>query len=672
MTIDYLAERKYAILDIETFPNFSLFSLKLVGGDKVVNYVLDDDNTPDWQRLRTLLRRYTIVTFNGNFFDIPLTFLAMGGATCGEIKEAANRIIVSGMKPWDVPNALGVVIPEWLDTIDLIEPNPSIRQSLKVLNGRLHGPWMQDLPYAHDKVLTEEEKQMVIRYCANDLDATERLFNALSEPLELRAKVSADLGIDVRSKSDAQMGTTILRKRIEDLTGKRIPRTDPKMGISFKYEVPSFIKFETEQLQSILEQIRSHEFVTMSDGKVDLPKWLSDCKIEIGPSVFQMGIGGLHSTESSRCVLSDDDNVIISQDVRSYYPETSLSLGLYPSAVGKDFLKVYRGIFEERVKAKAEKNKVVDKTLKLVLNGSFGVLGSRYSFMYAPHLLIAVTLTGQLSLLMLIERAFLRGIPTISANTDGAEFLCPRKYFNGWVMKDGKATDRLAPSVICDVIEGWERDTGYHLEGVEYAALYNQSVNSYIALKADGSHKRKGPLSNPWSSDPSENDLRGQLSKNPQMTICSDAALYFLKHGTPVEDTIRKCEDVRQFITVVNATGGATWREEYLGKVVRYYWAKDGDPIIKVKAHAKTGNRPKVSKTDGSRPLMTLPDDYAVPADLDYDRYIAEAYEILRNIGYTGPEVQRATGTKKKSLTRWQALLISRLQFNKRLNTVAL
>ena len=118
------------------------------------------------------------------------------------------------------------------------------------------------------------------------------------------------------------------------------------------------------------------------------------------------------------------------------------------------------------------------------------------------------------------------------------------------------------------------------------------------------------------------------------MTICSDAVLAFLKHGTPIEQTIRECGDVRQFVTVVNATGGATWREEYLGKVVRYYWAIDGDPIIKVKGHPKTGNRPKVSKTDGCRPMMTMPDDFGVPGDLDYGRYIDEAKAILKDIGW--------------------------------------
>lgn len=639
-----MTSKPAATLDIEIFPNFFLISIKLIGSDKLVNYVFDDITKPDWNRVRAILRKYTIITFNGNVFDIPLVFLAMDGATVSELKEAANRIINTGLKPWTVWEALGVFKPKWLDTIDLIEPNPAVMQGLKILNGRLHGPWIQELPYAHDKLLTEEEKQLVIKYCVNDLDATERLYNALKEPLEIREKVTADLGIDVRSKSDTQMGTSIIKKKIEDQTGQRIPYTQPKMGIAFKYQIPSFIEFKTPQLRALLERIREHEFETKADGKVDLPKWLSDEQITIGPSTFQMGIGGLHSTESNRSVIADNVNAIVSVDVQSYYPQSILALGLYPEAVGKTFLSVYRGIRDARVAAKKAGDKVFDKTYKICLNGTFGVLGSKYSFLYAPHLLIAVTLTGQLALLMLIERAHLDGIPSISANTDGVEFLCPRSMYQGLT------GDRINNSALSEVTETWERDTGYVLEAVEYTALYNQSVNSYIALKADGSHKRKGPIANPWNKDKADFDPRGQMSKNPQMTICSDAVLYFLKHGRPIETTINQCEDVREFITVVNATGGADWRGEYLGKVVRYYWSVDGDPIIKLKPHPTTGNRPKVSKTDGCRPLMTLPDDYSVPADLDRQRYIDEAYRILKDIGYDG----RAAGV---SMTHWERIL---------------
>jgi len=142
---------------------------------------------------------------------------------------------------------------------------------------------------------------------------------------------------------------------------------------------------------------------------------------------------------------------------------------------------------------------------------------------------------------------------------------------------------------------------------------------------------------------------------------------------------------VRQFVGIVAATKGATWGpgapifedferktpggkitkskalvgyegEEYIGKLTRFYWSTHGNPILRVDADARTGNRAKVPTTDGCRPMMTLPDDYAVPADLDRARYIAEAYSILADVGYS-----RCDDGVGFSDTIWQRFL---LQFN--------
>ena len=341
-----------------------------------------------------------------------------------------------------------------------------------------------------------------------------------------------------------------------------------------------------------------------------------------------MGIGGLHSTESGRSVHSDHEYVLVDADVASQYPSIILQTGLTPMSLGEPFLEVYGAIKDERLVAKRAKDKVKDKGLKIALNGSYGKLGSPYSVLYAPHLMIATTLTGQLSLLMLIERAESAGIPVVSGNTDGVVFRCPRKLYGG------VDRDRLVESPLEAVTSAWEKDTGFDLEFQEYASIWNQSVNSYFAIKPDGNHKRKGPLGNPWCPHPSDFDPRAQLMKNPQATICSDAALALIKDGVSVTETIRACRDIRQFVTVIKADGGATWRGDPLGKVVRYYWSTDGDPIIKVKAHPSTGNQPKVPKTEGARPAMDLPAEF--PDDIDYDRYERETQDILTALGFFG------------------------------------
>lgn len=644
------------VADIETYRNYFLICFEdVVTGDRV-HFEVRDQGSLNTTRLRRILLANRIITYNGDGFDIPILYAMIeraedndGVAAARWAHEYAERIIKGGLRPWEVARTFDITIPRALDHIDLMEPQPNARASLKILNGRLHGRWMQDLPYPPDQDLSEGQMDEVREYCWNDLAATKILFEALKEPLELRAALSEKYGEDFRSKSDSQMGERIIRKRVQDKLGRKVERIPTSPGTVFRYNIPDFVHFDTPQLAQIVERLRSTDFVVATNGKVDLPQWLKDEEICIGETTYAMGIGGLHSTESNRCVESDADHQLIDADVGSYYPAIILNSGLYPASLGPTFLNVYGEIRADRMKAKKAGRKTDADGLKIALNGSFGKLGSPYSILYAPHLMIAVTLTGQLSLLMLIERAERAGIPVVSGNTDGIVFSCPRELYGELDV------DRLTGGALADLCGAWERATGFDLEFTPYEALYSQSVNSYFAVKPCGEVKEKGPIANPWAPGGS---IRDRLMKNPQMTVCSQAVREKITNGTPIEQTIRDCRDPRAFVTVVTVNGGAKWGDDYLGKVVRYYWADGGQPILRAKATAK-GTHNKVPKSDGCRPLMTLPDE--LPADVNYTRYVEEAEKILHEIGYYAPKKKVLNRTRRKltpeRLTAWSLIL---------------
>ena len=77
--------------------------------------------------------------------------------------------------------------------------------------------------------------------------------------------------------------------------------------------------------------------------------------------------------------------------------------------------------------------------MEVVVNGTFGKLGNMFSIIYSPDLLFQVTLTGQLTLLLLIERLELAGVRVVSANTDGIVIKCHRtlKATMERIIKDG-------------------------------------------------------------------------------------------------------------------------------------------------------------------------------------------------------------------------------------------
>ena len=663
------------ISDTECYPNFWSIGFTRLSDGKTLVMEHSHRREINRARLHKIMRENTVIGYNFLNYDAPMIALAATeDVDNARLKQGNDQIIVGGLKYWQVEEALDISIPRSWDMIDLMEPQPNAFASLKTLAGRMHAPWMQDLPYEPDHVLTEEEMDFVLSYMGNDNSNTQLLLHFLQEAMAMRHALGQDFGVNFMSKSDAQMGEAMIKRRVEQATGERVFKTPTAPGTTFRYNVPEWLKFETPQLQALLERVRASEFIVKVNGKVQAPQWLDEeSLLTIGETEYAMGIGGLHSTEKNRAVHSDDERVLLDFDVASYYPAIILNAGLYPKSLGPSFIDVYRQIRDERVAAKRAGDKTKDKGLKIALNGTFGKLGSMYSVLYAPHLMVAITLGGQLALLMLIERAELAGIKVVSGNTDGVVFQCPRDMA-GEVVKD-----RLTSGTLSEIVAQWEQETGFELEATEYTSLYNASVNSYYAFKPDGSVKVKGKG---WTGR-HDKDIRTQLMKNPAAEVVALAVIAHIRDGVPLEQTIRENRDIRDFVTVVNVQGGGVWGKstktetydwqnpdtgevfkdlqwerpqadgEYLGKVVRYYWAKNGAPIYYKTPHATTGNFKKVSKSDGARPLMNLPEDDALPTDIDYERYIQEAREVLMDIGFD----RRPDPIKKVRLFKWSAML---------------
>lgn len=585
------------VLDTEVYRDYYLAMFRDVATGQTRAFEMFDGHPFDGDGVRSVLRTCRIVTFNGNNFDLPLLVLALKGADCAKVKAGADAIIKQQMRSWNFECQFGVKVPTTLDHIDMIEVAPGIA-SLKIYGGRLHCPKMQDLPIEPDASISPEQRAQLREYCANDLGVTTALYTHLLPQLELRERMGQTYGLDLRSKSDAQIAEAVIASEVAKIQGREVKKPTFESGTSFKYTPPAFIRFATKPLQDVLALITRMDFVVPSTGAVTIPKELADTKIAIGDSVYRMGIGGLHSSEKTAKHVADARTRLIDRDVTSYYPEIILKTGLEPAHMGAAFTQTFRTILKRRVEAKRAGDKVTADALKITVNGSFGKFGSKWSKLYAPHLLIQTTVTGQLSLLMLIETLESEGIPVVSANTDGAVIKCP--------------VDKVPMMEF--VVWEWEARTGFETEATEYAAIYSRDVNNYIALKKGGGAKLKGVFA------------PAGLQKNPTNEICTDAVVKHLLNGTPVEQTITACTDPRKFVSVRQVKGGAVKDGAYLGKAVRWYYSIAAAGDIQYKLN---GN--KVPRSDGAEPLMQLPD--AVPADVDYDWYIAEANDILKDIG---------------------------------------
>lgn len=585
------------VFDSEVYKNYTLLAFRRVRDGAVVTFEAHDGasfSRNELDAVDELLVSNRIITFNGNGFDKWILAAARLGLTTEQIKDVCDSIIVGGAKGW----TLGLPELEF-NHIDLMEVAPG-QGSLKIYAGRLHSKRLQDLPISPDTICTVEQKAQLRDYCCNsDCVATIDLFHALEPQIALRNTMSREYGIDLRSKSDAQIAEAVIRKLIEESRGTRVWRPEIPAGTTFSYTPPEWLTFVSPDLQAVLLKVRAARFQVAANGSVEMPPELDDYAVPIGRGVYRMGIGGLHSSEKCVAHYADDEWMILDRDVASYYPAIILNCHLVPKHLGEIFLDVYRGIVNRRLAAKHAGDTVTANSLKITINGSFGKLGSKWSSLYSPDLMIQVTITGQLALMMLIEMLHLVGIDVVSANTDGIVIRARRSQR---ALLDG-------------MFALWEHTTGFQTEETQYRMIASRDVNSYVAVKAKGGVKTKGAF----------NLGESPLMKNPTNNICLTAVCEYLERGVPVEQTIGDCQDLRQFVTLRKVNGGAQWNGGYLGKTVRWYYSTAGASIH----YVTNGN--KVARSDGAMPAMNMPD--AMPTDIDRAWYIREANDMLRDLG---------------------------------------
>lgn len=634
----YTEKRPTAVMDTEVYPNYWSIGFRDIETKKRVRLRFTKNHPLDKKRLATILRNWRIIGFNSMNYDLPMIAKAMSGASNEQLKKFSDSIIQSGdRRPgWLIMRQADLRLPDYIDHIDLqqVSPGSPSMPSLKIYAGRLGSKRMQSLPIRHDKHLTDKDIVVLEDYHDNDLEVTDDFRAELQPQLDLRAIMSDEYGVDLRSKSDAQVAEAVIRTEIERITGEKLEKPPIKPG-QFSYTPPPYVKFKTPVMQAMLERLIKSKFTVLADGKVAEPEWLSGFSVELGSSVFRMGIGGLHSSEEKMCKLADEVFMLLDRDVTSYYPAIILMMRLFPKHIGPVFLKVYRRIFERRLHAKAMAKKCkeagdkkgerswgdIAETLKIVLNGSFGKFGSPLSVLSSPDLMIAVTITGQLSVLMLIEDLVLRGMDVVSANTDGFVTMLRRDEAD------------LFRAMIFD----WECDTGLGTEETEYKALYSQGVNAYLGIEINGKAKRKGK-----SFTPAGPGLKGAsgMKKNPYVEICALAVIEYLTNGTPLEDTIRASRNFKHFVAIQKVAGGAEKDGVDLGDSIRWYYAVNVYGPIRYIDNGKT-----VPRSIGAKPALELPSDF--PDDIDYEWYVREATAILEDFGLPveNPNFAGRTGT---------------------------
>lgn len=607
------------VYDIEIFPNCFSLTIKNTETKEFQFFELSNrkNNLVDLVPL-FLDKRYIFCGYNNIHYDNPIVNFII------EYKETLKKstrldieynlfqlsqTIIKGdlekWKRWKYANNF-----ETLDLLTMLF-SQKLRVGLKEMQVTMKYSNVQEYDGDFEAPIPEEDIPKMIQYNINDVNSTEELLYRCENDIKLRLNIEEEYGIKALNKDGVNLGMEILKTKYLEKTHKTWndikDLRSPCDKIALNEIILPFIKFDNPILKDLLNEMKQQ--VVSPDRKGYNKHFLMD-NLE-----YSVGVGGIHSVNKPSIFIAKEDEVISDVDVASLYPSLIIEYGFYPPHLGKEFLEVYKGIKDERIEAKHNGNKLKNLTLKLSINGLSGNLQSEFSWCYSPKTVMRIRINGQLLLLMLAEKLISIGCQIIQANTDGL-----------FVLRKKKDEQKFK-----DVCKWWENLTRLELEEDRFERFYQFAINDYLGViegykdsKNPKLLKKKGLFIDSVT-----------LGKGMQPMIIPKAINANLADNIPVEETIRNCKDINEFITYqkVDKKFAVQYMNKFITHINRYYVSTNGGYLYKCEVE---GNKIVKFANMLTASGVTLCNDITAikefPKNINYKYYIKEANKILAKL----------------------------------------
>lgn len=563
----------------------------------IINYIIEYEDK---------LMQYNIPTICSSIFNLSKTITTSSEDNIDEWKHWKYQI--------------------WFDTFDILTMlySNKLRVGLKEIQVTMQYPNVQEFVCDWTKPLPLEDFESMIDYNINDIESTSELLNRCKKDVDLRIAIEDEYGVRVLSKDGVNIGMKILTQKYLEKTGLTWQDIkdlrSPMSVIPLKDVILPFIKYDSPILQRVLDDMKNQ---IVSPGRKGYEN-----KFVFNNLRYSVGVGGIHSVNSPEIIIPRDDEMLIDIDVASLYPSMLIEYEFYPKHLGKEFLEVYKQIKDERIEAKHNGDKVKNETLKLALNGLSGNLQNEHNFCYSPFAVMQIRINGQLLLLMLAEKLTQIGCRIVQANTDGLFVLLKKDAY----------------SKVNSICREWEQLTKLTLEEDRFKAMYQYAINDYFAITEDNKVKEKGMFI-----------TTVKLGKGLTPKIIPKAVISFFKDGIPVEDTIKNCTDIRDFL--MSEKTGKQWHVEYMNeeqqRTNRFYASTNGgylwkwkdtghkegeiitytEPYVGERKYKASARQYQNMLTASGVTLLNKFDDKPIEErKINYRYYIMEAYKIIRDL----------------------------------------
>jgi hypothetical protein len=564
--------------------------------DEFINFLKENIENKEWH-----------ISYNGLAFDAQVTHYILDNYEQWDADLSGCEIatIIYNYAQYCIQKSNNKEFsdyPQWkmkIGQIDLFKlhhwDNPAKRSSLKWIQYSMDWQNILEMPIDHTtKITTKEELDTVIEYCINDVQSTKEIFNRSKSQIKLRKELTDTYGINLYSASEPRISKELFGYY---LTQKlNIPKRDLKNMRTYRTTIKisdiilPYISFTSPEFQMLHERFKSLE--------VDASKLKGSFKYSVNYKDVKtdFGLGGVHGAAKKGVYESNDDMIIMSSDVTSFYPNLAIRNQFSPGHFPKqDFCDQYEWFFEER--KKIPKSNPMNYVYKIILNSTFGLSNDEKSFFYDPELCLRITINGQLTLMMLYEQIMERipGAIALLQNTDGVETVIPREHYDLYM----------------DICKEWEEKTNLQLEHDEYQKLVLADVNNYIGVnnyrEVDITKWREIKQAEPHYLFKVDNDkfsyapvkLKGrfdfhnlQMHKNKSKLVIPKGIYQYFVHDILPHDYLDTNKNILDYCIGGKSKGDwgqvarsiveGNFKEDSLQKINRYFISKDGVKILKV------------------------------------------------------------------------------------------
>jgi hypothetical protein len=463
------------VFDIETFPN--VFTLAVEHADAPLQWMFEiSDHRNDSREIVAFLQYLKdtdarMIGFNNLGFDYPVvhTLIRMGHSDANTLYQKAMAIINAQDEDGGRWMHSVKTSDQFVTQIDLFKihhfDNRARSTSLKVLEFNMRSDSIEDLPFPVGTVLNPEQIKVLKEYNKHDVAQTKAFYHHTLDMIHFREELTRKYARDFMNHNDTKIGKDYFVMKLEeagvacyDFGPKgRTPRQTKRPVIALKDAILPWINFEHPEFNRVMNWLKA-QTITETKGV------FNDLTATVNGFTFVFGLGGIHGSVESEVIESDSEHVIVDLDVTSYYPNLAITNGFHPAHLGKEFVSIYKHLFEQR--KQYPKKSAESAMLKLALNGVYGDSNNQFSVFYDPLFTMSITLNGQLLLCLLAEGLMhIPGLRIIQVNTDGLTVRVPR-----------------ANKMLVDLARAaWQSRTGLNLEEAVYKRMFVRDCNNYIA-----------------------------------------------------------------------------------------------------------------------------------------------------------------------------------------------